>query len=96
MSKIPCYKCKTEIILENTGNISRAEECPECSANIRCCMMCEFYDKNSYNECREPSAERIIDKEKANFCDHYKLNLSAHYETKKADAMAMANALFKK
>jgi hypothetical protein len=30
-----------------------------------------FYDPHAYNECREVSAERIIDKERANFCDYF-------------------------
>lgn len=96
MSAVKCYKCQTELNLENTQNVSRSEECPSCYANIRCCMMCEFYDKNSYNECREPTAERHLDKEKANFCDHYKFNMSAMYESQKNSALDAANALFKK
>lgn len=96
MSKTACYNCKAQLKIENTANIARSEECPSCYANIRCCMMCEFYDKNSYNECREPSAERHLDKEKSNFCDYYKFDLSASYQEEKQDALSIANALFKK
>ena len=96
MSSLACYKCNSTLNLSNTDNIPRSEECPSCYSNIRCCMMCEFYDKNFYNECKEPSAERHLEKEKANFCDYYKLNLSAQYESQKSVALSMADSLFKK
>lgn len=91
-----CYKCATELHLSDTSNIARSEECPKCYVSIRSCMMCEFYDTNAYNECREPMAERILNKEKSNFCDHYKLGSGIDKEAVKNDALAAANALFKK
>lgn len=36
--------------------------------------MCIYYDPKSYNECRESSADRVLDKEKDNFCDYFSLN----------------------
>jgi hypothetical protein len=57
--------------------------------------MCAFYDTNSYNECREPAADRTLEKEKANFCDYYKLGTSSDKNTEKEDALSKANALFK-
>ncbi|MBT4791988.1 MAG: hypothetical protein HON90_10485 [Halobacteriovoraceae bacterium] len=92
---IICYHCKEEIKLENTASISRSEECEQCAANIRNCFMCNFYDKNSYNECREPTADRIVDKEKANFCDFYKVNQRGKYNSEKEIALNAAEALFK-
>jgi len=34
-------------------------------------MNCEFHDDSAYNECREPVAERVVDKHSANFCDAF-------------------------
>ena len=96
MANHNCYKCNAELIIENLANIPRSEECPKCYVNIRCCMMCEFYDKNSYNECRESSADRQLEKEKANFCDHYKFDQKAQYAEAKLSALDLANSLFKK
>lgn len=95
MSK--CYKCSGDLQLAAGSDIGRSEECPSCFANLRCCKMCEFYDTSSYNECREPVAERIVEKEKANFCDYFKLCASnkKQADTKQA-ALDAANALFKK
>lgn len=78
-------------------HIGRSEECPECFCDLRCCKMCSFYDTHAYNECREPVAQRIVDKEKANFCDYFKLGSSgADSASTKKNALEAANALFKK
>jgi hypothetical protein len=92
-----CYKCTKA--LPDTYNIlvSRSDSCPFCSADIRCCRNCHFYDPNSYNECKESNAERITEKEKANFCDYFKLGDNGKdLEKQRQDALAKAAALFKK
>ena len=43
--------------------LKRQEECPHCGRGIRNCMMCDHYDGQSYNECGEPVAQRIVDKD---------------------------------
>lgn len=94
--KTKCYHCQTELNLVSGSDIGRSEDCPKCGISLRCCRMCGFYDKNAYNECSEPMAERILDKEKANFCDYFKLGEKNSVMTAKEDALAKANALFKK
>ena len=61
-----CYKD-----IEHQGKIGRQDTCPHCGRDLRCCKQCTFYDQNAYNECREVAAERIVDKERANFCDFF-------------------------
>jgi hypothetical protein len=34
--------------------------------------MCVDYDRRVAKHCREPTAEEVRDKERANFCDHWK------------------------
>ncbi|MDP7321344.1 MAG: hypothetical protein QF441_12080 [Bacteriovoracaceae bacterium] len=94
--QVKCYNCSHLIELLNAENIPRSEECPKCYSNVRSCRMCHFYDINAYNECKEPMAERIIDKEKANYCDYYKIGINNNSDAIKNDALAQANALFKK
>lgn len=94
---IQCHKCLVELDLNIHQSISRAEECPQCGANIRCCLMCIHYDTTRYNECREPISQRITDKEKPNFCDHYRISTEERTaKTSKNDLLAAAEALFKK
>ncbi len=91
-----CYKCGTALEFAEDSILSRSEECPKCFANLRSCKMCHFYDINAYNECKEPTADRILDKEKANFCDHFRVGDGHDYNDVKSDALSQANALFKK
>jgi hypothetical protein len=95
MIETMCYSCdkKIELIEEN---ISRREECPHCEAALRCCKMCEFYDERSYNECREPAADRITEKEKANFCGFFKIGQGINRNQERENALSAAAALFKK
>ena len=59
--------------------------------------MCQHYAPEHYNECREPVAERIVDKEQANFCDFFSLgHTKSTAEEKKQSLQEAAAGLFKK
>jgi hypothetical protein len=58
--------------------------------------MCLFHDKSAYNECREPVAQRIVNKEKSNFCDFMKLKGGGATSTNKDSVLSAAESLFKK
>ncbi|MBL7176878.1 MAG: hypothetical protein ISS66_13730 [Desulfobacteraceae bacterium] len=64
-----CAFCGEDVHIE--GKPSKQDTCPRCNRDLRCCKQCEFYDQSAYNECKEVAAERIIDKERANFCDYF-------------------------
>lgn len=53
------------------GPFGRRDECPRCGRDVHCCLNCRFYDPHAANECREPQAERVLDKDRANFCDYF-------------------------
>jgi hypothetical protein len=57
--------------------------------------MCKFYDQQVYNECRESNAERIVDKEKSNFCDYFSLSDGKNTEDTKKNLKSAADSLFK-
>jgi hypothetical protein len=92
-----CYKCQKELLVGANNFISRQDSCPHCYASLHACMMCLHYDERSYNECKEPVADRITDKTKANFCDYYKINTEGNKNKKDPNALlAAADLLFKK
>ncbi|HXH31646.1 MAG TPA: hypothetical protein VNJ01_12605 [Bacteriovoracaceae bacterium] len=94
---LQCYKCGKPLSDTFKVLVGRRDTCPSCMADIRVCRMCHFYDKKSYNDCREPAAERVVEKEKANFCDYFKIGSSGDdAEKQRQDALAKAAALFKK
>ena len=40
--------------------------------------MCEFYDTSVAKSCREPVAEEVTDKKRANFCDYFRGQAGVH------------------
>lgn len=93
---VHCVFCNE--ILDIDGLIGRHDECPKCGHSIHCCKMCKFYDVHAYNECHEPNAERIVDKEIANYCEYFAVGNTnkENINNNKNDLLAAANALFKK
>lgn len=67
---VACFSCGTQATFE--GTVSREATCEQCRAYLHCCRNCHFYEPSAYNECNEPMAERVVDKEAANFCDYFK------------------------
>jgi len=51
--------------------VGRTETCAECGVDLHCCLNCKHYAPNKPNECMSPTVERVLDKEKANFCDEF-------------------------
>ncbi len=90
-----CYKCGKETGFKDF--VGRGESCPHCRSDAKVCKNCEHYDLKAYNECREPSAERVVDKEKSNFCDQFTMNQKKPgAATAIPDYKSKADALFKK
>ena len=90
-----CAFCSKEV--ESERKVSRSDTCPHCSRDLHCCLQCQFYDSGSYNECKEVMAERVVDKDRANFCDYFVLKGSKGSEFgRKAMAKQALEDLFKK
>jgi hypothetical protein len=68
-SRVVCHACSADLELEDP--IGRSARCPKCGSELRCCLNCRFHDLSAYNECAETSAERVLEKDRANFCDFY-------------------------
>jgi hypothetical protein len=64
-----CAACGTE--LGRPERIGRRDTCPSCGNDLRTCRQCRFFDPHVANECREPQAERVLDKTRGNFCDFF-------------------------
>lgn len=93
---ITCYHCNKSIPMLGAFKITRTEECPYCSWSLHCCKMCKFYDSSVYNDCTEPNADRVVDKEKSNFCDYFNLSAGGKNGPSRDDLLSSADALFKK
>jgi hypothetical protein len=91
-----CFSCNKDIpLLDNKAG--RRDECPHCRADVHSCKNCQFYDIKAYNECKETSADRVVEKERANYCDFFQARTGAGGgQSEKDKLMAAAEALFKK
>ena len=72
-----CWKCGgplQELLLP----LPRHEECSHCRAQLHVCRMCLYFDTTAPQQCREPVADNVTDKQRANFCGYFQVNLQAY------------------
>jgi hypothetical protein len=72
-----CWKCGASLA-DFTLPLRRLEECRQCHAELHVCKMCEWYSVAVAKHCREPVADEVKDKERANFCDYFKPRSNAY------------------
>ena len=68
-----CWKCGGELA-DILLPLPRHEECPHCRAQLHVCRMCGFFDPAAPQQCREPVADLVSDKVRANFCGYFQIN----------------------
>ena len=64
-----CAACNADLgVVERLG---RRDVCPRCGVDLRTCRNCTFHEPRASNQCREPQAERVLDKTRSNFCEYF-------------------------
>lgn len=91
--RMNCWKCHFEV--EVKERVGFHERCPDCDRPLHCCLNCKFYDPSYYNQCRETAAERVVDKERFNFCEYFSPGENRG-QPSLSDGRAKLDALFKK
>jgi hypothetical protein len=92
-----CWHCARKIEVVTGERIGFRDECPGCGRALHSCRNCGFYDPAYNNSCREPMAERVVDKERFNFCEYFiPSDAAAKPPVKKTSAQDKLEALFKK
>ena len=61
------------LVSEEPLPLSTYAECRPCRAQLHCCRQCQHYNPRLRADCDEPRAESHSEREKANFCDWFKL-----------------------
>ncbi|MFQ5864744.1 MAG: hypothetical protein ACE5IW_05890 [bacterium] len=91
-----CYNCGATIDVERQP--LRNATCSKCASYLHCCRNCRFYDPAAHNQCREPQAEWVNDKEAGNFCDYFEAAPKAKFDesSSREEALRKLNELFKK
>ena len=95
MSEVVCFSCG--LVTKLISPVGRRDECLKCRADLHVCKNCQHYDPKAYNECREPSADVVKEKDRANFCDFFTPDSRTKgASSSKQDLLSAAEALFKK
>ena len=66
---IRCPRCKNLIDIEK---IMFKDECPSCRTDLHACIYCNLYDEGKANRCREPQADYVKERDRANFCEYFR------------------------
>jgi hypothetical protein len=93
-----CGACQTGVSIAAGERVGFRDACDHCGADLHVCLNCSHHDRSAYNECREASAERVADRDRANRCEWFRPKDAAVDEApspqmKNFDAL---NAAFKK
>jgi DNA-directed RNA polymerase subunit RPC12/RpoP len=67
-----CWYCGTPVTDEEP--LGRSLRCTRCGRDLRVCRNCRFYLPGGGKDCKESQAEVPADKERANFCDWFRLD----------------------
>lgn len=86
IDNLVCWRCGASLA-EEPLPFAREATCRGCGVDLHVCRICEYYDTRVANECREPIAERIVNKIRANFCGYLRPRPAAYTAT---DAAASA------
>lgn len=88
-----CHTCRNTVQLDF---VSRRDACSVCGSDLRACLNCLFYDETKANKCREPQAEYVKEKDRANYCDYFRFREEGQKKTGKEEAEKLWNNLFNK
>lgn len=91
-----CHACERENPIHTGEKPGFRDECEACRADLHVCRNCAFWDPSAYNECRESSAERVSDRDRANRCEYFKGEREGmRAGTEATDALSALEDLFK-
>lgn len=54
-----------------SGPPGRNDHCPQCGRDLRVCLNCSRHHPRAAEECTEPKADLVKDKDRANFCEWF-------------------------
>lgn len=88
-----CHKCNGPVDVDFIGF---RDDCRSCSADLHVCLNCRFYDPGKENRCREPQAESVRERDRANYCTYFRFKDEAAKQTGRTEAEKLWEDLFKK
>ena len=63
-----CWHCGHRL---GEHDYAREATCPQCGKYTHVCRNCRYYAPGRPNDCLEPVADPVADKQRANFCGYF-------------------------
>jgi hypothetical protein len=70
--RVHCFACNAVVELGTGDRIGFQDSCEGCATDLHVCRNCAHHDPSAYNECHEPSAERVSARDRANRCEYFR------------------------
>lgn len=70
-----CWHCGHTLV---AVDYQREGECPQCRRQTHVCRNCRFFEPGRPNDCQEPVADPVSDKQRANFCGYFEPSADAY------------------
>lgn len=90
-----CWHCGHALVAADYGRETR---CPGCNKPTRVCRNCRHFAPGRPNDCVEPLAEPVLEKQRANFCEFFEPahpNNASRPQPSPEDLLKAAHDLFK-
>ncbi len=89
-----CWRCGSSLAALSLP-FSRFDTCKAGGADLHACKQCLFYQVTVAKQCREPVADEVRDKQRANVCDYFSVRADAYQPaTEQASTQSQLAALF--
>jgi hypothetical protein len=88
-----CFQCSAVIELASGERVGFHADCDRCGGDLHVCRNCELFDPGAANQCREPQAEPVRDRERANLCEWFRPDPADERATGASPAQAAREAL---
>lgn len=72
-AQLRCWKCGANLKSVPVP-FSRFAECPACKTELHACRMCRHYKPRYVGQCDHDFADKVLVKDKSNFCGHFRPN----------------------
>ncbi len=97
---LSCHNCGAQVKLLPGDKIPRKDTCSHCNSDLHCCRNCRFFDPGKNNQCSEPQADWVSDKDRGNFCDYFEprtsIDLVRRTQSAPDETRKRFDSLFKK
>jgi hypothetical protein len=84
-----CWHCGHDL---ESADYGRETNCITCNRPTRVCRNCRWYAPSRPNQCEEPAVERVLEKEKPNFCELFEPTSTPLSENTKSSEESLRQA----